>query len=67
VTTLGRLIELRAFVNAGPWHVGRSRIDERELLLLDPNDDVLAVIYGGHDLALYLEACAPVTLLGPAT
>ena len=66
MTTLGRLTELRAFVDDGPWKVGRSTADPEgsQLLLFDSAGDPIALIYGGHDLALYLEACAPSTLLG---
>lgn len=64
--TLGRLQELRAYIDGGPWRLGRSDFDG-SLMLFDSKGDPIALIYAGHDLGLYLEACAPDSLLGPRT
>jgi hypothetical protein len=61
--TLGRLQELRGYIDPGPWRLGRSDFDG-SLMLFDSEGNPIALIYGGHDLGLYLEACAPDTLLG---
>jgi hypothetical protein len=58
-----RLRELAGYVEPGPWKAGRSNVDG-SLMLFDAHGEPLAAIYAGHDLALYLEACAPATLLG---
>lgn len=56
-----RLAELAAEVPAGPWTHRRA---EDGTLILWADDEPLAAIYGGVDLAKYLEACAPARLLG---
>jgi hypothetical protein len=56
-----RLAELAAQIPAGPWTHGRGADGA---LILWAGDEPLAAIYGGVDLAKYLEACAPARLLG---
>jgi hypothetical protein len=56
-----RLAELAAEIPAGPWHHQRAYDGA---LILYADDEPLATIYGGVDLAKYLEACAPARLLG---
>lgn len=59
-----RLAELAAEIPAGPWTHRRA---EDGALILWAGDEPLATIYGGIDLAKYLEACAPARLLGDAS
>jgi hypothetical protein len=56
-----RLRELAQYIPAGPWAVRRSEVDGSLILFCD--DWPLALIYAGHDVALYLEQCAPALLL----
>jgi len=60
-----RLRELAAYLPPGPWRASRSPADG-SLVLYDgrPDGEPLALIYGGTDLAHYLELCAPALLLG---
>lgn len=66
MTTLGRLVQLRDFVDPGPWKVERSPVDG-SVMLWDSKDEPLALVYAGSDVALYIAACAPDTLLGART
>lgn len=59
-----RLLPLIPDVPAGPWHVRRDT-DDGALVLWDA-EEPLAHIYGGIDLAHYLQRCAPATLFSPA-
>lgn len=57
---IDRLRELAQYVPAGPWTVRRSEVDGSLILYCD--DWPLALIYAGHDVALYLAQCAPALL-----
>jgi hypothetical protein len=56
-----RLIELADAIPPGPWYHQRG---DDGVLVLWAGDEPLAALYGGVDLAKYLEACAPARLLG---
>ena len=58
----GRARELAVYIDRGPWKVLRSEVDG-SLMLVDQAENPLALIYAGHDLALYLAELAPATLL----
>jgi hypothetical protein len=61
-----RLRELAGYLGVpGPWYARRSDVDGGLVLYANdgPDAEPLALIYGGTDLARYLEACAPAVLL----
>jgi hypothetical protein len=61
-----RLRELASYLGVpGPWRARRSDVDGSLVLYAsdEPDAEPLALIYGGTDLAHYLEQCAPAVLL----
>ena len=61
-----RLRELAGYLGVpGPWKARRSELDGGLVLYANdgPDAEPLALIYGGSDLAHYLEQCSPAVLL----
>lgn len=60
-----RLRELAEQLPPGPWRASRSGVDGGLVLWSgEPEGEPLALVYGGVDLAHYLEQCSPALLLG---